>query len=303
MRHLTDERKLGRHSRKRVRAYVTAFLNYGAKNGWYVMPGTGADWIAPATDPDSIRQAKARAGVKDFSDRILTGEEINKLLERSTSNFRAMILLGVNCGLGPADIGRLRWNMLELERGRLRFPRPKTGVMRVGYLWKCTRIALERLQTLKHSRLAIDRAGGSALVFVTRKGLPFYREMENHAEVEINGKTVRKVIGIKVQKPILCTFGRMVRELNLEGVSFYRLRHTFKTLGKKARDREVLDLMMGHKDTSTGKVYDHEEIGWQRVRRVARIVYRQLWPKIKPLADMQQASRVSDVVGAEVKAA
>jgi integrase len=285
MHHLVEGRKLGRHSRKRVRAYVTAFLNFGAKNSWYIMPGTGADWIAPATDPDSIRQAKARAGVKDFSDRVLTGEEIDKLLERSTPNFRAMILLGINCGLGPADIGRLRWNMLDLERRRLRFPRPKTGVMRVGHLWKCTREALNRVRALKHSRGALDSAGDSALVFMTRIGLPFYRETEIHADVEIDDKKIRKVIGVKIHKPILCTFGRMVRELKLEGVSFYRLRHSFKTLGKRARDREVLDLMMGHKDTSTGKIYDHEEIGWKRVQRVARIVYRQLWPRIKPSAN------------------
>jgi site-specific recombinase XerD len=95
----------------------------------------------------------------------------------------------------------------------------------------------------------------------------------------------------------------MVRELGLEGVSFYRLRHTFKTLGKKARDREVLDLMMGYKDTSTGKVYDHEEIGWRRVRRVARIVYRQLWPKIKQSADTTPTNMTADVAGAEAKAA
>jgi integrase len=303
MRRLTDERKLGRHSRKRVRAYITAFLNFGAKNGWYVMPGTGADWIAPATDPDSIRQAKARAGIKDCSDRILTGKEIDKLLVRSTPNFRAMILLGINCGLGPADIGRLRWNMLDLERRRLRFPRPKTGVMRLGSLWKCTREALNRVRELKHSRQALECAGDSAFVFLTRNGLPFYRETEIHADVEIDGKKTRKVMGVKVHKPILCTFGRMVRELKLEGVSFYRLRHTFKTLGKNARDREVLDLMMGHKDTSTGKVYDHEQIGWRRVGRVARIVYRHLWPKIKPSANSQPAKNVKDVVAADAEAA
>jgi integrase len=303
MYHLTERRKLGRHSRKRVRAYVTAFLNFGATNGWYAMPGTGADWIAPATDPDSIRQAKARAGVKDFSGRILTGEEIGKLLNRSTPNFRAMILLGINCGLGPADIGRLRWNMIDLERRRLQFPRPKTGAMRVGYLWKCTREALNHVRALKHSQQELERNGNSALVFVTRNGLPFYRETELQADVEIDGKKIRKVIGVKVHKPILCTFGRMVRELNLEGVSFYRLRHTFKTLGKKARDREILDLMMGHKDPSTGKIYDHEDIDWRHVRRVARIVYRQLWPKITPSVNRLPVTVMADVVGAESEAA
>lgn len=277
MDHLVSARKLGRHSRRRVRAYITAMLNFGVKNNWYSMPGTGADWIAPATDPDSIRQAKARAGIKDYSDRILSGDEITQLLKRSSPNFRAMILLGINCGLGPADIGRLRWNMVDLERRRLKFPRPKTGVMRHGSLWRRTVRALKRVQKLKHNRRAMEDNRTSALIFVTRNGLPFYREVEEQSVFEIDGKSVQKVTGVTIHKPILCTFGRMVRELKMDGVSFYRLRHTFKTLGKKARDREALDLMMGHKDVSTGKVYDHEAISWRRIERVAKVVYRQLW--------------------------
>jgi integrase len=85
----------------------------------------------------------------------------------------------------------------------------------------------------------------------------------------------------------------MVRELELEGISLYRLRHTFKTLGKKARDREALDLMMGHKDTSTGKVYDHEHISWKRVRRVSRIIHRRLWPRSKQSADRKRPSKTT----------
>lgn len=153
MKHLLEQRKLGRFARKRVRTYLNTFLRYGARNGWYPLPSTGADWTAPSTDPDSMRLARARAGVKDFSDRTVSGVEIDRLLERSQPAFKAMILLGVNCGLGPADIGRLRWRMLDLDRRRLIFPRPKTGVRRVGCLWKQTRDALSRVQKLKHNRL------------------------------------------------------------------------------------------------------------------------------------------------------
>jgi hypothetical protein len=60
VRHLVQDRQLGRPARKRVRAYVTAVLRFGAKNGWMTMPNTGTDWAAPATDPESTRQAKAR---------------------------------------------------------------------------------------------------------------------------------------------------------------------------------------------------------------------------------------------------
>lgn len=285
VKHLVEKRKLGRFARKRVRTYLNTFLRYGAKNGWHPMPATGTDWIAPATDPDSMRLARSRAGIPDYSARILTGEEIDKLLARSQPTFKAMILLGVNCGLGPADIGRLRWDMVDLEKGRLLFPRPKTGVMRVGYLWQKTRDALRRVRSLKHNRIVLAVRGEASLVFISRKGLPYYREREIHAEVNFEGKLTKKLVGVVYDNPIGCTFGRMARELGFKGVSFYRLRHTFKTLGKKARDREALDLMMGHKDSSTGKIYDHELIGCRRIRRVARAVRRGLWPKLKPKAD------------------
>ena len=47
MKPLVETRKLGRHARKRVRTYLSTFLRYGAKNGWYIMPNTGTDWVAP----------------------------------------------------------------------------------------------------------------------------------------------------------------------------------------------------------------------------------------------------------------
>jgi integrase len=281
MRHMVGDRKLGRYARRRVLTYINTLLRYGAKNGWYVVPNTGTDWVAPATDPDAMRIARQRAGEKDYSGRILSGNEIDRLLERSQPAFRAMILLGANCGLGPADLGRLRWSHIDLKNRRLVFPRPKTGALRIGGLWKKTCKALERVRALKLNRKAIATEGDAALVFITRKGLPYYRETEVLRTVEVNGYSVKKLVGVRVDSPIIRTFGRMVKDLKLEGVSFYRLRHTFKTLGKRARDRETLDLMMGHKDSSIGKLYDHEEISWKRVRRVTRIVYRRLWPQRK----------------------
>jgi integrase len=293
MNYLIVHRKLGRRARKRVRAYVTAFLRYGAKNGWYSMPNMGTDWEVSATDPDSIRQAKARAGQKDFSGVILNGRDIDRLIQGASPAFRALILLGINCGMGPADLGRLTWERIDLSRGRFSFPRPKTGVMRVGHLWKRTRLTLMRVRSLRHNRAAIERDGEAALVFVTRKGLPYYREREVYAEVEIEGRQVRKLKRVAIDNAISITFSRLARRAELEGVTFYRLRHTFKTLGKKARDREALDLMMGHKDISTGKVYDHEQISWRRVRRVSRTIYRRLWPKSKQMANKKRANQSS----------
>ena len=76
---MVEARTLGRHARKRVITYINTFLRYGAKNGWISMPNAGTEWATPATDQDSMRVAKARAGIKDYSDRILTGDCVEEM--------------------------------------------------------------------------------------------------------------------------------------------------------------------------------------------------------------------------------
>lgn len=277
--------KLGRHARKRIIRYIRAMLNWGAGNGWYPAPTYGNEFKAPDTSPDAMRQAKAREGREDHSERIVTGEEIDKLVAEATPLFKAIILLGVNCGLGPADIGRLRWRHIDVDTGMLKFPRGKTGTRRVGYLWKRTRAALARVATLKHNRQALEQKGQEALVFITRKGLPIYREQL------VGGK-------LHIDNAISITVGRLARRLGMAGVTHYRFRHTFKTVGKRAKDADALNLMMGHKDSTTGKVYDHEDIHFSRIKRVAVKVKKGLWPK--PAGKQRQAMRL---VGSEGEAA
>lgn len=187
------------------------------------MPCTGAEWIAPATDRHLVRRAKLRAGKMDYSDRIVTGEELDRLLARAGPAFKAIILIAANCGLGPADIGRLRWNMIDMATGRISFPRPKTGVVRCNYLWKKIRKALQRVRTLRHNRLALAKDGESSLVFLIRRGLPYYREHEIHKVVEVNGVKVKKLTGIAIDNAVSITFRRMTKELNLEGLHLYRM--------------------------------------------------------------------------------
>ncbi|HEY8747267.1 MAG TPA: tyrosine-type recombinase/integrase [Tepidisphaeraceae bacterium] len=275
---LIGVRKLGPHARKRTIAYVKAMLNWGASNGYYPAPTYGAGFTAPDTRPDAMRQAKAREGKKDHSKRIVTGDEVHKLVEGANPQLGAIILLGVNCGMGPADIGRLRWRDINLETGLLDMPRGKTGFERRGYLWKRTRKALAHVAKMKHNKAALEKHGQESLVFLTRTGRPVYREDEI-IEAGVS-------VGVRIHQNVSPEFGKLAKRLikqgaTLEGVTYYRLRHTFKTLGKKAKDGDALDLMMGHRNNTTGEVYDHEEIEFKRIKRVAKVVYRQLWPKPK----------------------
>lgn len=278
---LIAKRQCGRHARARVIRYIRAMFNWASSAGHLPKINFGPGFQPPDTSKAALRRERVRLGQRDYSDRIATGEEIDKLLARARPLLRAMILLGVNCGLGPADIGRMRWYHVDLVNRKIVMPRGKTGAERPLYLWRRTVAALERVRTLKHCRLAIQKGGENALVFLTRMGRPVYEEGEKlvrHKSRDGNSPSKAKKEMVR-RNSISITFGRMVRELGLDGLTFYRLRHTFKTLGKKARDPEALNLMMGHVDRSIGRIYDHEEIGFARCRRVAKVVYRRLWPR------------------------
>ena len=79
--------------------------------------------------------------------RLFTPEEIRTLLNgKGTKHgkgskrgagvqLKAMVLLGINCGLGNSDCANLPTTALDLATGWLDFPRPKTGIGRRCPLW------------------------------------------------------------------------------------------------------------------------------------------------------------------------
>jgi integrase len=61
---------------------------------------------------------------------IFTPEEIRRLLNHAGYRMKATVWLGLNCGLGCTDCAELLWANVDLEAGRLNFPRTKTDVAR-----------------------------------------------------------------------------------------------------------------------------------------------------------------------------
>ena len=55
---------------------------------------------------------------------------------------RAMVLLGINCGMYPKDMADLPRNAVDLERAWIDFPRMKTALERECPLWPETVAAL-----------------------------------------------------------------------------------------------------------------------------------------------------------------
>ena len=69
-------------------------------------------------------------------------DDIRRIIGKAGVQLRAMIYLGINCGLGNNDCAMLTLSALDLDRGWLDFPRPKTGVDRRCPLWPETSSSL-----------------------------------------------------------------------------------------------------------------------------------------------------------------
>jgi integrase len=212
-----------------------------------------------------LRLHRARQGAKLF-----TAEEVRALVQgalvvgaegpeqvRPGVQMRAMILLGINCGFGNQDCGTLPLSALDLERGWVDFPRPKTGLPRRCALWPETVAALREALTARPAPKSEEHAG---LVFVTKYGLPWAKD-DNSGPV---GQEMRKLLNK------LGINGR-------RGLRFYALRHTFRTVADEAKDQPAADYMMGHEVAHMSSVY-RETISDERLKAVADHVRAWLFP-------------------------
>jgi integrase len=157
--------------------------------------------------------------------RMFEAKDLRKIIDAAGQPMRAMILLGLNAGLGNSDVGQLRFRNVDLSTKWLDFPRPKTGVARRAPLWKETIAALNAAIA---ARPAPKDEVGAELVFITKYGQPWAKDrMANPVSHEFR----KLLIGLKLYR---------------KGLSFYTLRHVFETIGGEARDQVAVDRIMGH---------------------------------------------------------
>jgi integrase len=204
----------------------------------------------------TLRVARAANG-----ERMLEARELRKVIYAADPVMRAMVLLAINGGLGQTDLSLLPQKSLNLRDGWLDYPRPKTGVSRRIPLWSETVAAVHEALALRPTPKSADDAD---LVFITKYG---------HRWVRLNKKgTPDDSIGKE--------FAKLLRELALKrpGLSFYALRHTFRTVADDTRDFPAIDGIMGHSDESMAARY-RERIDDERLRAVVDYVHRWLFPR------------------------
>jgi integrase len=151
---------------------------------------------------------------------------------------KAMIWVGLNCGFGCTDCAELEWKHLDLENGRVNFPRGKTGIGRNLPLWP------ETMQALK------DVPKSGELVFCTSRGNPWVRTIRT---VNENG-TDKYTKDDAVSKE----FAKLMKKAGIKaekGVGFYTLRRTAATLAAHSGDPFAVQKLLGHADVKMASTY------------------------------------------------
>lgn len=197
-----------------------------------------------------LRKARSENGPRMFDAR-----EIKSMIDEAGTQLRAMILLGINCGFGNADVGTLPVKALDLKGGWVDYARPKTGIQRRCPLWPDTVAALR--EALAARPKPKDEADAK-LAFVTKRGLRWAKDTGDNPISKETAKLLHR-LGIRRR-----------------GLNFYALRHTFQTVGGEGRDFPAVSHIMGHARDDMASVY-RERICDERLRAVTEHVRKWLF--------------------------
>lgn len=163
----------------------------------------------------AMRKLRAAKGNQSFQP-----AEIQAILSHAGVNMRAMILLGLQAGLGNEDCASLPRD--AIRDGWVDWARGKTGVQRRFKLWDETRMAIN--EAIEHA----DGKGEACLCFIGARGKPYVTERKNGYRV--HGEFVRARDAAKVNPDR----------------TFYDLRRTFETVGGETADQVAVSAIMGH---------------------------------------------------------
>jgi len=239
--------------------HIRVVFNFAWDSGLIDCPiRYGQEFKKPSKN--TLRKHRAASGKRMFE-----ADEVRNMIDAARQPLKAMLLLGINGGLGQSDIANLPKSSVDLENGWLDYPRPKTGIERRIPLWQ---------ETVGALRESIDRRpkpkdkNDADCVFVTKYGLRWVRMSEHddpqkRAAIDSVGQEMRKLMqNLKLNR----------------GRGFYALRHTFRTIADRSKDQPAIDHIMGHARDDMANLY-REGIDDDRLQAVVDPVKAWLWPE------------------------
>lgn len=204
--------------------------------------------------PSKKALRKAR---KDRGKKLFSAAEIHAALGKASPQMKAMILLGINCGLGNNDCAMLTAADIHCEW--LNYARPKTGIDRRSYLWPETREAIAAIK-----RPQPKDKGHDDRVFITRYGFPWEPKAKSGGDSPITKEMDKLLRAAGIKRP---------------GLSFCALRHTTQTIAEKTLDKDAVRYIMGQAEgrNGTSAVYSEEAPSDERLKAVAEYVREWLY--------------------------
>ena len=231
-------------------------LRHAYENALIERPLRFGDFKRPAKR--IMRKQRAIAGPRMFSP-----DQILLMLDAADVQMKAMILLGINGGLGNADCGRLPVGAIDFVGGWLDFPRGKTGLPRRVPLWRET---VEALQSAVASRKSPADPEHADFVFLTKYRKPWHVEKGQASPLSQRFRKLLEAIDAESgQDPIYRS-----------RVGFYWLRHSFQTIGEEGGDAIATRHIMGHATNDISEFY-RERVSDERLRRVTDHVHSWLF--------------------------
>ena len=195
------------------------FFNYAHKQGLIDRPIVFGDGFKKPSQR-VMRCERQKKGKKMF-----TAKQIRAMIHKAGPQLKAMILLGINCGMGNHDCATLPLSILNLKTGWLDFGRSKTGIERRCRLWPETIAALTGVLTRRpEPKEPADN------VFITKYRRP-WTPKARAGDCPISKEMAKLLKTLKIHRP---------------GLGFYTLRHTFETIGGESMDQPAVDRIMGH---------------------------------------------------------
>jgi integrase len=243
----------GPHALSRQITQVRMVFKYAFENGLIDKPVLfGTTFKRPGKK--KMREHRQKSKLENGK-RMFAAKELRSLINAAEAQLKAMIQLGINCGFGNHDCGTLPMTALELERGWVEFPRPKTAIERRCPLWKETVDAIKKALEVRPAHQSREHC---QLVFITKYRQPWAKDVAD--------------------SPITKEFRKLLDELKLyrPGLGFYALRHTFETVAGESLDQVAVDSIMGHCDDTMAAEY-REGISDQRLKAVTTKVHRWLF--------------------------
>ena len=195
--------------------------------------------------------------------KLFSVEHLKAVLDAANDSpqMRAMVLMGINCGFGNADVGSLMLDAINFKTGWYDSSRSKTETMRRGRLWPETVAAIKVSLWEREEAQARRVERGSpnterfeknkAYVFLTRYGYPWYRD--------------------EADNPLSRAFGKLKLTDEFPALGFYCLRHSFATIGAETGNQIAVDHIMGHTKSDMPSHY-RQRVSDKHLQAVAKHV-------------------------------